>query len=145
MDSTPYALSTMWNHLYFYSATLRKYPIRTYLNFFFKMVDDLLQEATLFQQLKVVITQFCEIILRYPNVVQSYIFIEVLHTLQLQVEVNVCNSVHPKFCMFIPLRPYCHHPEHQIIWSWLIGNWGRTSLTNRYSTNNLLHIRFLIW
>ena len=54
------------------------------------------------------------------------------------MEVNVCNSVHPKFCMFIPVRPYCHHPEHQIIWSWLIGNWGRASLTNRYSTNNLL-------
>ena len=135
----------MWNHLYFYSATLRKYAIRTYLNFFFKMVDDLLQETTLFQQLKVVITQFCEIILRYLNVILSYIFIEVLHTLQLQVEVNVCNSVHPKFCTFIPVRPYCHHPEHQIIWSWLIGNWGRASLTNRYSTNNLLHIRFLIW
>ena len=69
----------MWNHLYFHSATLRKYAIQTYLNFFFKMVDDLLQEATLFQQLKVVITQFCEFILRYPNVVQTYIFVEV-HT-----------------------------------------------------------------
>ena len=131
--------------LYFHSATLRNYAIRMYLNFFFKMVDDILQEATLFQQLKVVITQFCEFILCYLNVIQSYIFVEVLHTLQLQVEVNVCNSVHPKFCMFIPVRPDCHHPEHQIIWSWLNGNWGRASLANRYSTNNLLHIRFLIW